>query len=170
MTLTVGRALGAVSLLLLSACAKPAPVDTSADAAAVKAVSEHELAIMTGGQVDSLDAVFAPDVLVMPPNEPALHGTGAVKTWFQGMLGQMSMAGTYSTTHETVSGDWAIQHYAYNITMTPKAAGAAPMQDHGNGIHIMHKQADGKWLITQDIYASEVAMPAAPAPAPARHR
>ena len=161
----------AASLSLASGCApRAAPVDTTADVAAVNAAGQHELSVFTGGRVDSLATVMSSDVVVMPPNEPMIHGLDGLKTWAQGMLGQMTMSGTYPHTDVTVSGDWAIQHYAYNLTLTPKAAGGAPMADHGNGIHIFHKQADGKWLIVQDIWNSEVALPAAPAPAPTRHR
>jgi ketosteroid isomerase-like protein len=60
----------------------------------------------------------------------------------------------------TVAGDWAIQRYAYQLTLTPKAGGQS-MEERGKGIHIFRRQPDGSWLIVQDIWNSD-APPAAP--------
>ncbi|MFI5311976.1 MAG: hypothetical protein ACHQQ3_12125 [Gemmatimonadales bacterium] len=51
--------------------------------------------------------------------------------------------------------------YAGELTLTPKAKGGKPMTQVIKGIHIFKRQADGKWLISQDVWNSD-----APAPPP----
>jgi ketosteroid isomerase-like protein len=48
------------------------------------------------------------------------------------------------------------------MTVTPPGA-PAPVDDHGKYIVIERKQPDGSWLITEDIFSSDVPLPA-PAP------
>jgi len=151
-------------LVLLAACAKP-PVDTAADVAAINAVREREMAAFKGGMPDSLVAVFAADAVIMPPNEPQLNGAAAFRAWAAAADSMFTVEGGYTESSVTVAGDWAIDRYTGALTMTPKAGGAA-MQERVRGVHILQRQADGRWLITSDIWNSET--PLAPPPPPAR--
>jgi ketosteroid isomerase-like protein len=136
------------------------PQDTTAAVQAVNAAADHEIAMFSSGNVDSVLAVFTPDAVVMPPNEAAVHGRESLRTWTQGMYQQFSVSGRYLSSDVTVAGDWAIQRYAYLLTLTPKAGGQST-EERGKGIHIFRRQPDGSWLIVQDIWNSD-APPAAP--------
>jgi ketosteroid isomerase-like protein len=110
--------------------------------------------MFSSGNVDSVLAVFTPDAVVMPPNEPAVHGHDSLRIWAQGMYQQFSVSGRYLSSDVTVAGDWASQRYTYSLTLTPKAGGQA-MEEHGKGIHIFRRQPAGNWLIVQDIWNSD---------------
>ena len=152
-----------LSLVLVAACAPAgSPADTAADVAAINAVREQEMALVAAGSADSLAAVYAADVVVMPPNEPAVNGMEALRTWAQAMFGQMSMTGRYTSSQVTVAGDWAVDRYTAVLTATPKAGGAA-MEEQIKGVHIMHRGADGAWRIAQDVWNSDAPPPPPPA-------
>lgn len=151
--------------LVALACAKPVvQVDTSTDVQAISAVREREISAFSSGAADSLVAVYTSDVVMMPPNEPMINGAEAVRTWAQNIAGQATVAGKYTDAKVTVAGDWAVERYIGELTMTPKAGGAA-MTEHLKGIHVYQRQADSSWRIVQDVWNTDAPSPAPP-PAP----
>jgi ketosteroid isomerase-like protein len=157
-------------LLSLSAvaCTASAPkVDTAADEGAINAVREREISSFSAGQLDSTMAVFTTDAVVMPPNEPAVSGSDALRTWGQNMMNQFSISGRYTDAQVRVSGDLAVERYIGELTLTPKAGGAA-MTERIKGIHVYQRQPDGTWRIAWDAWNSD-APPPAPAAAPKLH-
>ena len=151
--------------LALQACAKPAatPADTTADRQTIDQLNDREIAIFSNGLLDSLSAVFADDVIALPPNEPAVNGVAALRKWAEGMYQQFSVAGSYDSKETMVMGDWAVTRYTGRLSLTPKAGGAV-VQDRLKGVHVLHRGADGRWKITQDIWNTDTppAPPAAP--------
>ena len=154
-------ALGAVSC----GPSKP-PADPAADEQAINAVREREITAFSAGAVDSLLAVMVPDVVMMPPNEPIVIGTDAVRTWAQTIASQVTVNGRYTDSKISINGDWATERYTMVLRFTPKAGGAAA-EDVLKGIHIYHRQPDGSWRIVQDVWNAD-APPQAPAPPPAK--
>lgn len=162
-TLLACAALSAVVACAPKEAAPPAAVDTSADVAAVKAAQDRELVAVSSGNTDTVLSVFASDAVFMPPGEPALVGSAAMRPWVDGMNKAVTMSGKYTTADVQVVGDVAIVHYTGALTVTPKAKGAKPMTETIKGIHIFKRQADGSWKIAQDVWNTD-----APTPAPAR--
>ena len=86
------------------ACARPAPqTDTRADVSAINEVREREIALVGTGDVNRLLAVYASDVVMMPPNEPAVLGQDGVRKWAEAMFAQVTMTGRYTSSEVSVS-------------------------------------------------------------------
>jgi uncharacterized protein (TIGR02246 family) len=157
---------GSVVVAALAACApKPAATDNSAVVAAVRAAQDRELAAVSSGNIDSALSVYAPDVMMMPPGEPAMNGHEALRKWLDAMYKDYSFSGKYTSSDVQVSGDLAVAHYVGEMTMTPKKGGA-PMTEKLKGVHVYKRQPDGTWKVAQDVWNSDA--PAAPPPAQAR--
>jgi uncharacterized protein (TIGR02246 family) len=155
----------AVTLLALAACARasaPAATDTAADIAAVNAVREREAAALNSGNIDSALAVYAADVQMMSPNEKVIVGAPALRTWLENFLATATVSARYTSSVVDVSGDLAVDRYTGELTVTPKAAGATTMTEVIKGVHVMRRQADGSWRITQDVWNSDAPPPAPP--------
>jgi uncharacterized protein (TIGR02246 family) len=129
-------------LLALAACARA--VDTSADAAAVAALRDSIMAAENGGRADGMLAAFAEDVVVMPPNAPALDGKTAATEMIRGGFAAMTMTVQYTSAEVVVAGDWAFDRGSYNGSMAPRAGGPA-VPDRGKYLWVLHRQADGTW-------------------------
>jgi ketosteroid isomerase-like protein len=160
------------SLILLSfvtACAPveagPSPESIAADKAAVDAVREREAAMLTAGTFDSITSVYASDIDMMPPNEPAMAGAAAVQAWVQGMASQVAINAEYLTSEVEIAGDWAIDRYTARLTITPKAGGE-PMTENIKGFHILRRQPDGTWKIARDTWNTDAPPPPAAPAAP----
>ncbi len=152
-----------LTLVLVVGCARRATqANTEADVAAINAVRDREITLVVAGNVDSLVALYTPDVAMMPPNEPAVNGQDALRKWTKTMVSQATVSGRYTSSQVTVSGDWAVDRYTGVLTVTPKAGGG-PTEEQIKGVHIMQRGADGTWRIAQDVWNSD-APPPPPAP------
>jgi ketosteroid isomerase-like protein len=155
-----------VVLGTVSCAPETPPADPVADEQAINAIREREIAAFSAGAVDSLLAVMAPDVVIMPPNEPILIGADAARKWAQSLASQATVNGRYTDAKISVNGDWAIERYTGALRVTPKVGGAA-VEEVVKGIHIYHRQPDGSWRIVQDVWNTDAPQPA-PAQPPAK--
>jgi ketosteroid isomerase-like protein len=145
------------------ACAQPEPaaVDTAAIEQAIQEVRDREIGAVSSGDVEALLGALATDAHMMAPNEPAVTGHEALRAWAQAMLGQVTMSGRYTSSNIEVAGDYVIERYTAELTVTPKAGGATTTETI-KGIHIYRRQADGSWKIAQDVWNADAPPPAAP--------
>jgi ketosteroid isomerase-like protein len=147
----------------MGACAEQAAApDTAADVAAINALREREAAMLNTGNVDSLLTVYATDVHMMPPGEPAQIGHASLRPYIEGMFGAVSLSAKYTSGGVVVAGDWAIDRYTAELTITPKAAGGMPTTEVIKGLHICQRQADGSWKIAYDVWNMDAPPPAPP--------
>jgi ketosteroid isomerase-like protein len=128
-------------------------VSTEADMQAIAAVRDLEVAAFTtGGDFSYL----ASDAVLMPPNAPRIVGVEAIGAWAAEWANQFTFNSLdYTESEIVIAGDWAIERYAAEVTMTP--AGADPVDMTNKGIHIYKRQADGSWKMVQDVWNSDQA-------------
>jgi ketosteroid isomerase-like protein len=156
------RSFVAILAAAVLGCSQSAPApDTAAEVEAINQVREREITAFSAGDVEALAGVLTAESHVMPPNEPALVGADAAKSWAQALANQFTLNGRYTSANVTVAGDYAFERYTAELTITPKTGGAA-MTEIIKGIHVYQKQTDGSWRIIQDAWNSD-----APPPAPA---
>jgi uncharacterized protein (TIGR02246 family) len=106
-------------------------------------------AAMNAGDAAGLAALYAEDARLMPPNAEATIGRDAIKATFGGMI--ESGAKVELNVMETKStGD-----IAYNVGAYKISAGGE-VTDQGKYIEVWHRGADGAWLMTNDIWNSNL--------------
>jgi ketosteroid isomerase-like protein len=140
--------LKSVALLIIVAgvaCAPPAAQDSPELAA--KATSWEEA--LNAGDVESLVAMYSEQAQLMPPNEAASQGHEAVRTAFGGMI-DAGLTGELKTTQARVSGNLGTRVGTY-VLYGPDGAEV----DHGKYIETW-EQTGGEWVITNDIWNSDV--------------
>ena len=154
-------ALRSLVLLWLAAGCAPGPTPLSeADKATIRANDERFAQAVVAKNWAGLAAMYTADASFMPPNEPVVQGRAAIQSW----MSAFPPVSAFSLTPQQVDGqdDLAYIRGNYMMTLTPPGA-PAPVEDHGKYIVIERKQPDGSWLITDDIFNSDVPQPA-PAP------
>lgn len=151
----------APTLLVALACSESGEQESMSMAAgyvdAINEVREAEAATLNTAMLENLANVYAADVLMMPPGEPAVTGREAATAWFSDFVEMFDVNLDYTSSDVTVAGDWAIERYTGTATMTPKEGGEAATETI-KGIHIYQRQPDGSWLIVQDIWNYDEAM------------
>ena len=100
----------------------------------VEAIDRAWIDAFNRGDVDTLVALYADDVVAIPPDHPDLHGREAVAGWmrtsFQAFRFQQEL-----TNDEVHAGpDWAVMRGRLRLTMTPRHGGTAKTV---NGKHMV---------------------------------
>ncbi len=133
-------------------------VSTEADIEAIDALRGSFAAAMSAQDVDGVMVNYAEDAVQMPPNEPALRGTGAIRARHQAFLDQYDIVLENPAEEIFVTGDWGILRGSYVINLTPKADGE-PIQDAGKYLVTWRKQPDGSWRVAHQIWNSDNPLP-----------
>ena len=162
----------AATALALAAC-KPAatpPPDTSAAArSAIDAANASWARLTSTGHSDSLADVYTADAVMMPPNMATVHGRDSIRAFFTVMNSIKGITLALKATSVWGSGDAATElgRWTFTWAADAKRPPGVPPVDSGKYL-VRWVQQNGKWLIAQDIWNSDLPAPmmaAAPAPA-----
>jgi len=124
------------------------------DAKAILALEQEIFAAEIAGDLDGWLGYFTDEVLLMPPNEPALRGKEAVRAWAAPFYGQFDLHEETDEREVEVVGDWGYIRANWIWTLTPKGGGEATT-DAGKSIWILRRQTDGSWKVAQAIWNSD---------------
>ena len=162
MTLLRVLGLGVGALIVVSACSSaPATVDTSADAAALKAATQTWLKAYNAGDADTIVALYADDAVLMPPHAGVANGKTAIREFIAKDSAGAKTAGVKlmpGAATAGVSGDMGWESGSYTVTDP-----SGQTVDSGSYLSVSHK-VNGKWLYIRDTYNSDRPLPS-PAPA-----
>ena len=92
--------------------------------------------------------------MVFAPGAPVARGRAAINKANADMFANATVTDFKLTTADViVTGDYAIETGAYDMTVKPKAGKAEP--DIGKYVTVWQKQPDGSWKIIRDIFNSD---------------
>jgi len=126
------------------------------DVAAIKAATEEYIQAWSSADWVTLAALHTEDAIVMPPNESMVQGRDEIQA-----LNEASPApieANLTIVEIDGRGDLAYARGTYSVTVQPEGA-PEPIQDTGKYLEIRRKQEDGSWLITIDIWNSDLPLP-----------
>ncbi len=98
-----------------------------------------------------VDAFYAEDARVMPPNQPVVQGKAAIQELWKGILMSGVLSLTLDTTHIEVSGDLAYGVGTY--VMTQERQGGPPGEQHGKYV-VVYRRRQGDWKAVVDMFSS----------------
>jgi uncharacterized protein (TIGR02246 family) len=150
--------------IALAACQPAAPkVDVAAEEAAIRAqVAAFNTAVAAYDSAGAA-AIYAPDAVLLPPNQGRLQGTAMIQQFFAGLKqAQVSMAVTPVAIIVAASGDLAVEEGTWTTSLPTPTGGT--YTDNGKYL-VAWRKINGTWLTQLDTWNSDNAPPAAPAPA-----
>ena len=143
--------MGAVTLL---GCEEQVgvPAVSEDDAAAIRQADLDFVMHSVAGDWDALAALYTEDAVVMPPNQEVVIGRSAIRDLFSALtFSEFSL----ETVEMDGRGDLVFARGIYSWTVA--VGEGEPVADHGKWLTIWRKQADGRWLLSQDIWNSDQA-------------
>ena len=144
--------------------AEEAIVDESAakqaDLDAIAQLGDGFVKAMNTSDIEVLVGSFTDDAIRMPPNEPSIVGTAALRSHFQALFEQADSTVTILLDETEVAGEWAYSRGTYTLEVRPKGEGE-PEQDNGKWLNILQRQTDGSWKISCNIWNSDNPIPGA---------
>lgn len=122
----------------------------------ITAAEQNWLKAFNGGDASGVAALYEQDARLMPPNFDIVEGRpgieGFVKEFIQSGA---KLSFNLLTVHESADLCTAVGRY----TMEFPADSGAP-NDEGKFIEVWARQADGSWLIVDDMFNSNLQLPA----------
>jgi ketosteroid isomerase-like protein len=112
------------------------------------------------GHADVVAGFYADNAVVMPPNMPAATTRDAIMSAFGEFIAMKAQL-TLTPVSVVANGPMAVERGTYSVTMTPPGA-TAPVTDTGKYLVHWHLM-DGKWMLVEDIWNSD--LPPMPMPA-----
>jgi len=160
------RCLAYLAAAALGCQAAPAK-DTSAEAKqAIDAADANWARLTAAGHADSLAELYHPNGVMLPPNMPPVHGRDAIRGFMTTMNSMSSPPPVLTVRAESVwaQGPLALELGRWNFAWpaAAKRPPGAPAADSGKYI-VRWVNENGRWLMAQDIWNSDVAMPMTPA-------
>jgi ketosteroid isomerase-like protein len=135
--------------------AKPAAIAVVSQAG-FDSVAARLVTALRNDAADSVMALMAGDVVLMPPSEPVLNGAAAVRTWYDGLTTQLRTSSLVISDREVrMGGEWVTEVAGYEWTLRP-VAGGADMTERGSYVQIWHRESDGRYLLTRELWNSTV--------------
>ncbi len=157
-------ALAMLTIAFAAVACGPNPQSTpdtrSADEAAIR---DADIAWSRAFEMRDLEAIvsyYADDVIVLPPNMPAVVGKQAARELNRSQLAMPGLSGKWQPEQVEVarSGDIGYSWGKYVLTTTGPSG--SPANDRGKYVAIWRKQADGSWKVAVEALNSD--LPPAP--------
>ena len=146
--------LGALLVILEFAYPPVIMALSEADLAAIRAVVEKDAAAVRRSDWEAAVHLFTADAVRFPPNHAPIRGRAAMLAW----LTTFPPIEEFEITADEIAGgdDVAFVRGRYRLTAAAPP-GMPPLSDRGNYMGLLRKHADGSWLWTTDMIASELA-------------
>ena len=124
------------------------------DVAAIKALGPAINEMGIAGDWDAFTKLFAEDLVMMPPNMPAIEGRSAYMNFLLSMNIKMTES-NYEFQEIFGYGDLAYATATYTETFS-LGDSEEPIYDEGKILTILRKQPDGSWLFSRWMWASNL--------------
>ena len=140
----------------LAACERAPAVFSPDDAARIKLASKNWVESYNRNDWDGLAAYFTPDAIMMPPNGSPVTGREAIAAWER--ENEQSFRIAFKLESITGSGDLAYVRGSSCVFIPDGPNGNDGYAvDIGKFLEVRERQTDGAWLITADIFNSNMA-------------
>ncbi len=146
-----------VVFLLVTGLSSAQSASKAAGAATPDEIRQRWAAAANAKDAAGIAALYADDAMVMPPNGAAVSGRAGIQSFWKGMVDQLTGRVTLTRVGGWQGGDAGYEAGTY-------AAMMGTGNDTGKYLLTLKKGADGKWLINNDIFNSDLPCPP-PAPA-----
>jgi ketosteroid isomerase-like protein len=147
----------AVLAVAAVACRPAPPPLTDADKTAIRAGGDSFVVFFRTDRDSAMAALYTENAVLMPPNQGAVEGRAAIRAFFGGFPALPDFTGT--PVDIDGRGDLAYVRGTYSLTV-PVMGGRPAQSDHGKFVEIRRRQPDGKWLVSVDIFNSDMPLPA----------
>jgi len=127
------------------------PESRDSDIRAIKQIREATMRAENAGESDFFRSVCTEDVVVMPPQMPAIAGREAAVGFMRAFLGQFDVRIGYISEETSIDKDLAYDRGTYSQTLTPRGGGAS-ISETGKFLWLYARASDGSWKMSRVIW------------------
>jgi uncharacterized protein (TIGR02246 family) len=123
------------------------------DVEGIKELRGSYMSAQDRGDTEGCLTFWTDDGALMPPNEVAVVGKDALRSWYQAAFEQFKIDLKVTFDAVEVAGDWGFARGTYGGALVPKAGGQ-PIPDDGKYLEIHRRQPDGSWKFACHMWSS----------------
>lgn len=101
------------------------------------------------GNVDTVLRLMSEDAVFLVAGQPPMRGRSSFEAGLRGLLTKHRIESSSDIQEVEVAGDWAYCWTQLTVKVIALADGSTTVRK-GNTLSILHKQADGNWVLTRD--------------------
>jgi len=119
---------------------------------AVDQTRDRHVAAVNAGDTEGATVLFSPEAVFLPPGQPALEGTPAIRNWFTHVFGNFNLEGfVLQPAPLEQHGDIAIEYGNWEATFRPKD-GSTGLPAGGTYLTVYARLADGSVRMIRDTF------------------
>jgi ketosteroid isomerase-like protein len=124
----------------------------NADVESITRATEAWAEAFRAGDVSRTMSFVAPNAVLVPPNEPAVVGSDAIRAWTQGMIDTAEIHEAETSVDEVrVADGWAVSRGTWRMKLS---SGDTTMEDTARYVVVWERRKDGSWKVLHDIWNS----------------
>ena len=123
----------------------------------VEAQEQQWLQAFNGGDATGVAALYTDGGRILPPNGDIVQGRPAIQSFVDGFM-RMGAKLRFDILDLHEAPDLCAVVGLYELELSPEGAG--PQSDNGKFVEVWRRQADGSWLMAEDIFNSSLPAPA----------
>jgi uncharacterized protein (TIGR02246 family) len=141
------------TLLMIGAagCDQRAVHDEASDISKIEALSAARAKAFNEGNANAISMAFTENGVLMAPGTRSTTGREAVRAYYQGIFDQYIAFLESGYENVKVSGNLAYGVGFAEVRLVPHTGGDTLVSS-AKYINILHRQNDGSWLTTHDIW------------------
>jgi uncharacterized protein (TIGR02246 family) len=120
------------------------------DEQAIRSLVATWLEATAAGDLPRVLELMADDVVFLAAGRPPMRGKEGFAAASRALEGKTRFEGTADIQEVRVFGDWAYCWNHLSVTVPPAGGGGEPAHLSGPAMSILHRQADGRWVIFRD--------------------
>ena len=123
------------------------------DTESIAKAREEFVSAFNRPDIEKMADLLADDHIGMPPNQPALVGIDASRSWWKEGFDAASSRLEISPQELEIAGSWAFDRFDWTMETTPTGAGET-VHDNGKCVWIWRREPDGAWKLARAIWNS----------------
>jgi ketosteroid isomerase-like protein len=138
-------------------CTKKVDLEPVRDA--VRAADQGWLKATATDNLPAFLAYVSTSASMLPPNEPAVTGTDAIRTWASRMFATPGFSVRWKATVVDVAASADLGYTRGSYEMRMPGPNGLTLDDSGKYVTIWRLESDGKWRVVVDIFNSNSSVP-----------
>jgi ketosteroid isomerase-like protein len=132
-------------------CTESKPSSVELDKHAITEMSKSRAKAFNDGNAGDIAIHFTSDAVLMAPGKPAMHGTMAVRNYYQAIFDSFHTVLESHYEAVEVSGDMGYGRGFAKVILVRKNGGDTSVST-AKYLNVLKKQPDGTWKTTHDIW------------------
>lgn len=120
------------------------------DASGLDRHREEWLAAIRDGDLPRLERLLTPEVVWIPPHQPAVSGRDAVLEWLRLQFDEHVYDLRVEPEPPHLAGDWAMERASYTATLRPRSGGP-PTEEGGRYLMLWRRGPGETWQVDRYV-------------------